>query len=287
MIKPFKKLITLWLFILATPSLAQTAEITSFFIPLTVQEQSVKMAYRMVKPNSSNHQTILLLHGGLGDSTTWIALMQKLSEAGYTVIAPDQLGFGLSSKPHIQYSFQQLAENTHQLLQTLHIKHVTIIGHSMGGMLGVRFALMFPEVVDKLVLEDPLGLEDYRLLIPYQSVNILAKNNLAHHIDATPDAAFIHALINDMIYTQPIAYELAQIKQPVFLIAGQNDRTAPAKEILSPALQKKLGNFPSLINHAAKIIPHATFVIVPNAAHVPHRENVEFFYGELMKWLNQ
>ena len=62
----------------------------------------------------------MLLHGKNFCAATWDATIRRLSDAGYRVIAPDQIGFCKSSKPeHYQYSFQQLARNTHALLESL------------------------------------------------------------------------------------------------------------------------------------------------------------------------
>ena len=90
----------------------------------------------------------------------------RIMVAGYRVIAPDQIGWGKSSKPDIRYSFQLLAANTAHLLDTLHVTKAVVLGHSTGGMLAVRFALMYPERVSQLILEDPIGLEDYRARRP-------------------------------------------------------------------------------------------------------------------------
>ena len=55
-------------------------------------------------------------HHGAG---TWDGTIRALSASGYRVIAPDQIGFCKSTKPeHYQYTFQQLADNTHALLKT-------------------------------------------------------------------------------------------------------------------------------------------------------------------------
>ena len=48
----------------------------------------------------------------------------------------------------------------------------------MGGMLATRFALMYPQIVTKLILEDPLGLEDYKKFIPLQPIEALYKNEM-------------------------------------------------------------------------------------------------------------
>ncbi|PWG67434.1 alpha/beta hydrolase, partial [Enterobacter mori] len=79
------------------------------------------------------------------------------------VIAPDQVGFCSSSKPEgYQFSFAQLAHNTQALLQQEGIDQVSVIGHSMGGMLAARLALNYPQLAEQLVLVNPIGLEDWQ-----------------------------------------------------------------------------------------------------------------------------
>src|SRR6202022_5065355 len=85
---------------------------------------------------------------------------------GYRVIVPDQIGFGKSAKPNVHYRLDFLAQNTAGLLDLLQIPKASIVGHSMGGMLGIRFAPLSPGRTESLVLEDPIGLEDYRLSVP-------------------------------------------------------------------------------------------------------------------------
>jgi pimeloyl-ACP methyl ester carboxylesterase len=94
------------------------------------------MAYMDVKPETPNGRVVVLLHGKNYVAATWQGTISVLSDAGYRVIAPDQIGFGKSTKPaHYQYTFQQLAGNTHALLVSLGISRVTVVGHSTGGML--------------------------------------------------------------------------------------------------------------------------------------------------------
>ncbi len=93
---------------------------------------------------TSNGKTAVLLHGKNFCGPTWGATASVLADAGYRVILPDQIGYCKSSKPaSYQFSLQQLAENTLGLLNTLgDIDGFTLIGHSLGGMLATRFALM-------------------------------------------------------------------------------------------------------------------------------------------------
>ena len=149
------------------------------YIGLDIQKQHLKMAYMDLEPAKSNGKAIILLHGKNFSSAYWKQTAETLMETGYRVIMPDQIGFGKSSKPQsFQYSFQQLATNTKILLDTLGIAKVVVLGHSMGGMVAVRFTLMFPETVTKLVLENPIGLEDYKIKVPYQPVDVLYSKEL-------------------------------------------------------------------------------------------------------------
>src|SRR3978361_436721 len=98
------------------------------------QREALAMAYLDVKPARPNGRTAVLLHGKNFCAATWEATITVLAETGYRVIAPDQIGFCKSSKPaHYQFSFQQLAGNTHALLAPVGVAHATIIGHPRGG----------------------------------------------------------------------------------------------------------------------------------------------------------
>jgi alpha/beta hydrolase fold len=129
----------------------------------TSQGESLRMAYMDVAPAAPNGRTIVLLHGKNFCAATWEETIKVLSHAGYRVIAPDQIGFCKSSKPECyQFSFQQLARNMRALLDSLGVKNIVVMGHSTGGMLAVRYALMYPQDVDQLVLVNPIGLEDWK-----------------------------------------------------------------------------------------------------------------------------
>ena len=92
----------------------------------TSQGVALHMAYMDIKPEHANGRTAVLLHGKNFCAATWDATIHRLSDAGYRVIAPDQIGFCKSSKPeHYQYSFQQLARNTHALLESLGVTDAT------------------------------------------------------------------------------------------------------------------------------------------------------------------
>jgi pimeloyl-ACP methyl ester carboxylesterase len=144
-----------------------------------LEGRPVRMAYMDVQPAQPNGKTIVLLHGKNFGADYWAGTLRALSAQGYRVIAPDQIGFGKSSKPEIRYSFAMLADNTVRLLDHLKVGRVAVVANSMGGMLGVHFARRNPERVSALVLENPLGLEDYVLSIPPQQTPNLLRLEMA------------------------------------------------------------------------------------------------------------
>jgi pimeloyl-ACP methyl ester carboxylesterase len=155
----------------------------------TSQSDTLDMAYIDVKPAAPNGKIAVLLHSKNFCAATWQDTIALLSGKGYRVIAPDQIGFCKSSKTaHYQFSFQQLAGNIRALLASLGLSRVTMIGHSTGGMLGLRYALMFPEDIDQLIAVDPIGLEDWKAKgVPWQSVDAWNRQELKTTADSIRD----------------------------------------------------------------------------------------------------
>ena len=123
----------------------------------TSQRQPLSMAYMDVAPTGeANGKAVVLLHGKNFCGATWEGQIAPLAAAGYRVVVPDQIGFCKSSKPAAyQMSLHQLAANTRALLKSIGVEKPIIIGHSMGGMLAMRYALSFPTDLSALMLVNP------------------------------------------------------------------------------------------------------------------------------------
>lgn len=290
-------------------------------IGLKIQGQDLKMAYMDLIPKNPNGKNVLLLHGKNFSAIYWEQTANDLAKAGFRVIMPDQIGFGKSSKPtNIQYTFQLLAQNTKTILDELKITKIAVLGHSMGGMLATRFALMYPKMTEKLILENPIGLEDWKTVVPYQSVDKWYESELKQDYEKMkayqkesyyggqwkpeyekwlaapagwtknkdyPIIAKASALTYDMIFTQPVVYEFANIKAPTLLIIGQRDRTALGKANAPKEIQNTLGDYPKLGKLAAKNIPNSELVEIENVGHLPHVEAYEKFITPLLAFLNK
>jgi len=289
------------------------------FVTLNIQGEVLKMAFMDVKPVNANGHVVILLHGKNFNGAYWERTARVLSENGYRIIIPDQIGFGKSSKPqHIQYSFQLLCQNTKAILDTLGIQKVCVLGHSFGGMVATRFTLMYPELVEKFILENPIGLEDWKVKVPYLSVdkwyqielkqdyNSFKKYEQESYYHGTwkpeydqllevevgwtlskdyPLIAWNSALTYDMIYTQPVCYEFENIKVPALLLIGQLDRTAMGKNLVSEDVKKTLGNYPALGKLTHEKINGSKLVELDGIGHVPHIEAFDKFIQPLLQFL--
>src|SRR3954452_25265844 len=103
------------------------------FLPLTVEQHAVRLAYMDVPPTAAaNGRTVLLLHGRNFPASYWEPTIVALTGAGFRVIAPDQIHFGKSSKlDDVPASFDTMAEHTAALLDHLGIKQTDVVAHSM------------------------------------------------------------------------------------------------------------------------------------------------------------
>lgn len=328
-----KQLSLLTLFFLYWPAKAQTdcpvldIMLNDYQYPYTVeylnlqsQGEKVKMAYMDVAPQKPNGRTIMLFHGKNFNGAYWKTTIQALHIAGYRVIVPDQIGFGKSSKPtDYQFSFQQLAENTKSLLDKLGIDKIELLGHSMGGMLAIRFTLMYPETVKKLILENPIGLEDWKLVTPYISIDKNFQTELKADYASVkkyqsefyydnkwkpeydewvylltgwtraqdyPKVALVNAKTSEMIFTQPVVYEFHYINTPTLLIIGTRDRTAIGKaNVKDPNIAAKMGLYQHLGKETQQKIKGSKLVELDNVGHLPHIEAFDRFIQPLISFL--
>ncbi len=286
------------------------------------QRQPVQMAYMDLPADKPNGRTVVLMHGKNFCGATWEGTMRFLSQQGFRVIATDQIGFCKSSKPNAyQYSFQQLAHNTRGLLDKLGVTRVTLIGHSTGGMLATRYALMFPEQVEQLVMVNPIGLEDWKAEgVPSLTIDqwyarelqvtderIRNYERTTYYVNEWRESyevwvqmlagmfrgpgrntvAWHSALVYDMIFHQPVLYEFGRLRMPVLLLIGEKDNTAIGKDLVSPDVRARLGDYPELARRTAAAIPRADLVLFPDLGHAPQMQDPERFHRALAAGLER
>lgn len=287
------------------------------YFSLTAGGEDVRMGYMDVAPEDrGNDRAVVLFHGKNFFGAYWENTVEVLREAGYRVIVPDQVGFGKSSKPDIPYSFHRMGRHTRMLLDSLGVQQAAVVGHSMGGMVAARFALMFPERTTHLILENPIGLEDYREKVPYVPTQQIYRSVLnateegirqyqkSYYVEWKPayeEYVQVHyrwtlsgeyprfarasALTAQMIYEQPVIHEFPHIQVPTLLVIGQEDRTALGKGRVDEQIRRTLGQYPELGRKAADLVPDARLVSLENVGHIPHFAAADRFHEEVLAFL--
>jgi pimeloyl-ACP methyl ester carboxylesterase len=275
-------------------------------LPVVNDGEPLGMAYMDVAPAQANGRTVVLLHGRNFPSSYWAPVITMLSEAGFRVVVPDQVGFGKSSKPAGELHFDNLARNTIALLDHLHIDKAEIVAHSLGGMLAVRIARAYPDRINHLVLTAPIGLEDYRFYVPPVATEKIIENEdkltaegyrkqlqTNYAIKLPPDAItpFIDARFNikgspdyprwlrafvssgQMIYREPVVHEIPLITLPTLFVMGADDHNAPGRPNAPEALRAKM--------------PNARAEVIPNTGHLVFLEAPERYKQLVLDFLGR
>jgi len=278
------------------------------FLPLTLYGQDVRMAYMDVPPaGQPNGRTVVLFHGMNFGGFYFGGPIEALRKEGFRVVVPDEIGFGRSSKPVIPYNFNDMAANVRKLLKSVGVQKAVIVGHSMGGMLAARFAASYPDMTERVVIYNPIGLTDARYGQPWPSADELYKRLLTashdelytqfsatiHRYFHTPGAwkpeyeqfvrilyaptlsgdwpryAMVRAILGQMVYLDPVVYDWAKIKVKALVLGGDQDTP----------------DFPERAKHIADTIPGAELALLPGLGHVPHIQAPKVFNDALLKFL--
>jgi pimeloyl-ACP methyl ester carboxylesterase len=301
----------------ATTPVKYNKELDGFDYPFEVktfdlhsQDKILKMRYMDIGDKNAK-KTIVLLHGKNFSGYYWESVANDLLNNNYRVIIPDQIGFGKSSKPdYYQYSFGQLALNTKLLLDSLKIKKIDLVGHSMGGMVATTFAANYANTIDKLILINPIGLEDYGKYTEYKDVNFFYKNELGKTLDKARNyqkknyydgkwseeyekllvplkgmlagddwktVAWNNALTYGPIFSENIVDRFSQIKNETVIIIGTRDQTGPGKGWLKAGETRKLGNYKQLGVDTKNRIQGSKLIELEGLGHMPHFEDYDAF----------
>lgn len=102
----------------------------------------------------TGQKPVLLIHGFPGDWRNWMLLMGTLASQGYTVVVPDFRGAGESSLPAGGYDKKTIAQDLHELMNSLGLRQPAVIGHDIGLNIAYLYAAQFPLDVSKVVLMD-------------------------------------------------------------------------------------------------------------------------------------
>lgn len=259
--------------------------------PRSLIIDGVELVYEDV---GTGDRPLVLVHGLTGRRDDFRDSLPELSRLGRTLIY-DLRAHGDSGRAGAApaYTFRRLVDDLAELLDALGVASCDLLGHSMGGMIALRFALAHPQRVASLVLMDTAArAPDHMPRAPLAAAGAIARSDgmatLAallrgraaddptrpeaerrlereqgdafwerrrRRLEATDPDAFA-ALALELVDQQPLTGRLHEIECPTLVVVGEQDAAflAPAEEL-------------------ARGIPGARLVVVPNAAHSPQLEN--------------
>ena len=240
--------------------------------------------------------TVLMLHGIGGGHLSFAPQVETLASSGYRAVAWDMPGYGHSA-PIEPYTFKGLAASCIALIESLRCGHVTLVGHSMGGMVAQEVVARRPELVSKLVLAGTSpsfgkpGGDWQQGFIAERTAPLdagLSMAELAARLvpgmvgpEALPEglklATHCMGLVNPSTYRRALEAlvtfdrraNLPNIAVPTLLIAGEHDRNAP------PAVMKKM----------AGSIPGSTYIELAGVGHLQNLEAPDDFDGLVLNFL--
>lgn len=239
--------------------------------------------------------TVILLHGLGGSSQAWQFNIGPLAEK-FHVVVPDQIGFGKSDKPFVNYRIRTYVDFLDEFCRELKIERATLVGNSMGGWIAVMFAATFPERVDKLVLVDAAGYappKDFDMRTLYAlnpttkagmktlvakvfynqmfSTDIAIRQAMAARL-AAGDGYTINSISESILRGEDFLDDVVKtIKRPTLIVWGRQDGLVPLAEG----------------ERFNKDIAGSKLIVIDQCGHVPNVEKPREFNAAVLKFLTE
>jgi pimeloyl-ACP methyl ester carboxylesterase len=275
----------------------------------TVDIDGIKVAY---SDSGHGERTLFLIHGLSAYIPEWIANIGPLAQR-YRVVAIDLPGYGRSSKANYRYSMEFFARVVERVIAKLQLRHVTLVGHSMGGQIALTHALLYPGNAEGLVLIAPAGLETFndgeraalldmiskdliKLTPPdaiWASISSTVAGDLPKQAEFLytdrlsilfgPDFdGFCYAVVRSFAAMAhgPVFDRLGEIAVPVLVIFGTDDRMIP-----NPIVHG--GSTRAIAERGVKQLRDARLVMVPRAGHFVNLERADVVNQEVLTFMDE
>ncbi|MFW2389522.1 MAG: alpha/beta fold hydrolase [Polyangiales bacterium] len=190
---------------------------------------------------SGDRGVVLFVHGSGPGASGWSNFKGNypfLAEQGYRTIVPDTMGYGYSSKPEEgAFSLDDVAGQYKALLDALGAERATVIGNSQGGAIAITMALNYPELVEKLVLMAPGGLEQRETYMEMEGIKamirVLYKEGISKETMRKVFTLQLHdeSKITDEVIEERFQVAMTQHKDNIarIRVANQEDRLSEIK----------------------------------------------------------
>jgi len=279
------------MFVLFTAAILAVSSVVAQPQPATpVEKEATVYGVSLKYFEAGQGEPVILLHGLGGVKEEWMTSLGALS-ANHRVYALDQVGFGHSGKPLLEYKIATFSDFLFGFMQSQNLSKATLVGNSLGGWIAMDFAIRRPEMVDKLVLVDSAGLPFGKMppvdLNPstLADMRALLESLFFNKKLATDEfvlQAFTAHMSNNDAYTiqrtmagfgqnQFVDAKLASIHAPTLVVWGRED------ELLPESMGEKLRD----------AIPGAKLAVFDQCGHVPQLEKPADFNKAVLDFLGK
>jgi len=254
-------------------------------------------------------KTIILVHGLASNAGFWRYNIPELSKH-YRVIAVDLPGYGKSQKGNYLYSMSFYADQIKKLIDKLDLKNVVYVGHSMGGQIGIKLAIKYPDLLHKLILASPAGFEEFqqgegnwlRSVMTMKFIKATSEEGIRRNLsnnfycwndkwewmveervrmrkaaDFNEFSYTVVKCVNGML-DEPTFDKLNQIKTPTLVVYGKYDGLIP-NPYLNP------GSTADVFDSGVKQISNSKLIELDNAGHMIQIEKAEEFNQVVIEFL--
>jgi pimeloyl-ACP methyl ester carboxylesterase len=250
----------------------------------------------------SGDRNLILIHGFCSSTFTWNDVIGPLSEH-FHVYALDLPGFGFSDKPRdFDYDYENFAHAVRRFMDEKGIERATLAGNSMGGGVTAKFAALYPQRVDRVILVDSAGYPHegkgamplkllgapllgrflFSLNSPGAMKIILQRTSFHDDAKVTDERARAYfdafrvngagraakkTIVN--IAASSLRDDIKKITAPTLIIWGENDELIP----------------PEIAEDFHRDIKGSKLVVIPNCGHLPEEEKPEAFVAAVLEFM--
>jgi pimeloyl-ACP methyl ester carboxylesterase len=232
---------------------------------------------------------LLILHGWGGSSNSWNEVQKILAKQNYKVITIDLPGFGKTPSPMVPWEIKDYSDFILKFIGKLNLGKIILLGHSFGGRISIKFASLYPEKLENLILFASAGIKhpwNFKDKVVYIFASIGSFIFSAKFLRRVKDLArnIFYILIRHRDYQklkgamretfkkvvdEDLAPDLSKISTNTLIIWGERDRAVPLKD--SYFLKEKILN--------------SVLEIIPKASHTLNLENPEKLSEVVLKFL--
>lgn len=261
----------------------------------TIKIENLNIQYRQA---GSGDIPLVFVHGNYASSRWWLPQFERLPP-NVQAFAPDLRGCGTpdgitqtQKQQDGRITIQDLSNDLEKFIITLNLENPILIGHSLGGVIAMDFALRYPNSIRGLLLEDtgppngvPAGFLAQSLLLPLEFGSKILMRNALMFAGIPRRGHLAKDLVQDALAASPGQYlafaqavsnwdvesELPSLDIPILFVWGGKDR------IMSPGIAQQY----------LRLLPQAALLTIPDAGHSPHLERPNAFAGALKQFVDQ